>query len=340
MKNSKILHEQSYIPRTRDGFRQISILIKESLRVADWFAFSAREVLIEPLARRFMKTHYLSLRPHLWIGLALCGTILVAALVMLITNRRAADPSGLGGPRERPIHIAAMDPTPDLPAYLLTLCGPEVLEVHGGQGPGGAMPDWFRKAGQTLAEKGLVWPRPKTGLEDNILLSNVREHESQAMVLLATDPAAAVAKMEGLIRLEEDKFKTRTWRAALAESAANHQGKPEPELFAAMLDDIPGQYFEMITGENLEKYPDSELAEMTIAQALQREPALRMTGLAAVIRTRQLAFDTREKAARTLASTLGLSFSTADVEGRDWTFEVGERLRAEPSPENAAPIPE
>jgi hypothetical protein len=244
----------------------------------------------------------------------------------------------VAGPQERPIHLAAMDRASDLPAYLLTLCGPEVLAVHGGKGLGGAMPDWFRDAGRTLAEKGLVWPRPKTGLEDPILLSNVREHESQAMELLATDPSAAVAKMERLIRLEEEKFKTRSCRTALAESAASHQGKPEPGIYQAMLEDIPGRYLEMVIGETLEKHPDPELAEIAVAQALKREPELRMTGLAAVIRTRQLAFEAREKAARALAGELNLSFSADDVDGRDWTFEVGERLRTEPPQASAGPL--
>jgi hypothetical protein len=267
------------------------------------------------------------------------GAILVTALLVLIPKQRAGDSAQRAGRQERPIHLAALDPTPGLPDYLLTLCGPEVLAVHGGKGPGGAMPDWFLEAGRVVAEKGLVWPRPKTGLDDPILLANVREHESQAMDLLATDPSAAVAKMERLIRLEEEKFKARSWRAALVESAASHHGRPEPEVYQAMLDDIPGQYFEMVIGETLENHPDAGLAEIAIAQALRREPGLRMTGLAAVVRTRQLAFDTREKAARTLAGELGLSFSADDVEGRDWTFEVGERLRAEPPQDDAAPIP-
>jgi hypothetical protein len=278
-----------------------------------------------------VKTHFLSLQQHFWIGLALGGAFLVTALLVLSPKPLAGDRPPPAGRQERPIHLVALDSTPDLPAYLLTLCGPEVLAVHGGKGPGGAMPDWFRDAGRALAEKGLVWPRPKTGLDDPILLANVREHESQAMDLLATDPSAAVAKMESLIRLEEEKFKIRSWRAALVESAASHQGRPEPGLYQAMLDDIPGQYFEMVIGETLENHPDPGLAEIAIAQALKREPRLRMTGLAAVIRTRQLAFDTREKAAQTLAGVLGLSFSADDVDGRDWTFEVGERLRTEPS---------
>ena len=291
------------------------------------------------LAHRCVKPQFLSLRQHLLISLALGGVILVTAFLVLIPKQRAGARSQVAGPRERPIHLAAMDLTPDLPAYLLALCGPEVLAVYGGKGPGGAMPDWFREAGRVLVEKGLVWPRPKTGLNDTILVSNVREHESQAMQLLATDPPAAVAKMERLIRLEEEKFKTRSWRAALAESAASHQGRPEPGVYHAMLDDIPGQYFEMVIGETLENHPDSGLAEIAIAQALKQVPELRMTGLAAVIRTRQLAFEIREKAARTLAGELGLSFSAADVDGRDWTFEVGERLHAQPPQDDAAPIP-
>lgn len=322
--------------------REPRVFSKRALRWLDRLAFSAREVFIEGLARRCVKPHFLSLRQHLWIGLALGGAILVTALLVLILKQRAGDLAQLTGPQERPIHLAALDRTPDLPAYLLTLCGPEVLAIHGGKGPGGAMPDWFREAGRALAEKGLVWPRPQTGLDDPILLSNVREHESQAMELLATDPMAAVAKMERLIRLEEEKFKTRSWRAALAESAASHQGRPEPGVYQAMLDDIPGQYFEMVIGETLENHPDPGLAEIAIAEALKREPGLRMTGLAAVIRTRELAFDTRENAARTLAGELRLSFSVADVDGRDWTFEVGERLRTEssdPPQGNAAPVP-
>ncbi len=289
-----------------------------------------------------MKTHFLSLRQHLWISLALGAVILGTALLVLIPKQRAGDRSQVVGPQERPIHLAAMDPTPDLPAYLLTLCGPEVLAMYGGKSPGGAMPDWFREAGRALAEKGLVWPRPKTGLEDPILLSNVREHESRVVELLATDPSAAVAKMELLVRLEEEKFKTRSWREALVESAASHQGRPEPEIYQTMLDDIPGQYFEMIIGETLENHPDPGLADIAIAQALKREPGLRTTGLVAVIRTRQLAFDTRKKAARTLAGELGLSFSDDDVDGRDWTFEVGERSRTEPpdpTQADAGPVP-
>ncbi|MEY3896504.1 MAG: hypothetical protein RLZZ214_2024 [Verrucomicrobiota bacterium] len=263
------------------------------------------------------------------------GAILAAALLVLVPKQQVGDRTG---PQKRPIHLAAMDPNPDLPAYLLTLCGPDVLAVHGGKGPGGAMPDWFKAAGRTLAEKGLVWPRPKTGLDDSILSSNVREHESQAMELLATDPSAAVAKMERLIHLEEEKFKTRSWRAALAESAMSHQGRPEPGVYRAMLDDIPGQYFEMVTGETLANHPDPKLAEIAIEQALKRKPEFRITGLAAVIRTRQLAFGTREKAARTLAGELGLSFSADDVDGRDWTFEVGEYSRTEPPQDDAALI--
>lgn len=303
------------------------------------FAFSAGEAFVEGLAGRSVKTHFLSLRQHLWIGLALGGAILVTALMVLTPKQEAGDRPQLAGPQERPLHLAALDPTPDLPAYLLTLCGPEVLAVHGGKGPGGAMPDWFLEAGRAMAAKGLVWPRPKTGLDDPILLANVREHESRAAELLATDPAEAVATMERLIRVEEEKFKARSWRAALAESAASHQGRPEPEVYQAMLGDIPGPYFERVIGETLEKHPDAGLAEIAIAQALKREPELRMTGLAAVIRTRQLAFDTREKAARTLAGELTLSFSPGDVDGRDWTFEVGERLRTEPPPDADAQIP-
>lgn len=269
------------------------------------------------------------------------GAILVTALVVLPERQRTGDQTQSGGPQERPIHLAAMDPTPDLPAYLLTLCGPKVLAVHGGRGPDGAMPAWFREAGRALAEKGLAWPRPKIGLDDPILMANVREHESRAVELLATDPPAAIAMIERLIRLEEEKFKARSWRAALAGSAASHQGRPEPGLYEAMLKDIPGQYFEMIIGETLENHPDPGLAEIAIAQALKREPALRMTGLAAVIRTHQLAFDSREKAARTLSSELGVSFSTDDVDGRDWTFEVGERMQTgppDPPQDNDTPI--
>jgi hypothetical protein len=292
-------------------------------------------LLIQSQAPRLVKTHSLSLRQHLWIGLALGGAILVAALFVLFSKPPAGDRPQTARPQERPIFLAAMDPSPELPAYLLTLCGPEVLAIHGGKGPDGAMPDWFRDAGRALAEKGLVWPRPKTGLEDPILLSNVREHESQAMELLATDPPAAVAKMERLIRQEEEKFKTRSWRSALAESAANHQGRPEPGLYQSMLDDMPGQYFEMLIGETLGKHPEPGLADIAIAQALKKPSAIRIAALAAVIRTHQLPFDTRKKAAQTLASELGLSFSAADVDGRDWTFEVGERLRIEPPQDTA-----
>ena len=271
------------------------------------------------------------------------GAILVATLLLMIGMRRAADRPHVDGPQERPIHLAAMDPAPDLPAYLLTLCGPKVLAVHGGKGPDGAMPAWFREAGRALAEKGLTWPRPKIGLDDPVLMANVREHESRAVELLATNPSAAIAMIERLIRLEEEKFKTRSWRAALAKSAASHQGSPEPGLYETMLHDIPGQYFEMIIGETLENHPDPELAEIAIAQAIKRESPLRMTGLAAVIRTRQLAFNTREKAARTLSSELGVSFSADDVDGRDWTFEVGERMQTAPPDlpqDDENPIPE
>ncbi len=290
------------------------------------------------VARRCVKTHILSLRQHLWISLALGGVILVAAFLVLIPKQRVGVRSPVNGLQERPVHLAVLDPTPDLPAYLLALCGPEVLAAYGGKGPGGAMPDWFREAGRVLAEKGLAWPRPRIGLDDTILLSNVREHESQTMELLATDPSAAVAKMERQIRLEEEKFKTRSWRTALAESAAGHQGRPEHDIYRAMLDDIPGRYFEMIIGETLGKHPDPGLADIAIAQALKREPELRMTGLAAVIRTRQLAVDSREKAARALAGELNLSFSAEDLDGRDWTFEVGERLRTEPVQADAGPM--
>jgi hypothetical protein len=264
------------------------------------------------------------------MGLALCGAVLGTTLLMLRPKQRAGEGPQQAAARERPIYLAAMDPVPDLPAYLLTLCGPEVLELHGGKGPDGSMPDWFLKAGRELAEKGIVWPKPKIGLNDPILLSNVREHESQTMSLLATDPSAAVLKMERLIRFEEDKFKARSWRESLAASAASRQGSPEPGLYRAMLEDIPGHYFDMVIAETLEKHPQPELAAIAVAQALKREPKLRQTGLAAVIRTHQLAFDAREKAARTLARELDLSFSTDDVEGRDWTFEVGERLRNDP----------
>jgi hypothetical protein len=277
-----------------------------------------------------VSAHGWSFRKHLLLGLVLSGVALLAAFLVLIPKQPDPRPPGQAGPKERPIHLAAMDPVPNLPEYLLTLCGPKVLAEHGGRGPGGAMPDWFEEAGRVLAEKGLAWPQPKIGLDDPILMANVREHESRAVEMLATDPAAAVAMIERLIRLEEQKFKVRSWRAALAKSSASHQGRPEASLYQAMLEDIPDQYFEMVIGETLESHPDPGLAEIAIAQALKREPRLRMTGLAAVIRTRQLAFSPREKAARTLASELGLSFSADDVDGRDWTFEVGERLRTEP----------
>lgn len=244
-----------------------------------------------------------------------------------MTKPRVSERPQQAALQTRPIHLAAMDPVPELPAYLLTLCGPEVIAIHGGKGPEGGVPDWFLKAGRALAEKGIAWPKPEIGLADPILLSNVREHESQTMALLATDPAAAVAKMERLIRYEEDKFKTRSWRASLASSAASRQGRPEPGLYRAMLEDIPARYFEMIITETLEKHPDPELAAIAVAQALKREPMVRQTGLASVIRIQQLAFDAREKAAKSLAGELNLSFSPADVDGRDWTFEVGERHR-------------
>lgn len=274
-----------------------------------------------------MKTHAWPFRRHLLIGLALCVAVVGLAVPRLMPKPRVAVKPQQAATQSRPIYLAALDPVPELPAYLLTLCGPKVLAQHGGMSPNGRAPDWFLKAGRILAEKGISWPKPKIGLTDPILLSNVREHESQAMELLATDPAAAVAKMERLIALEEQKFKTRSWRTALASSAANHDGRPESGLYRAMLDDTPGYYFEMIITETLENHPDSELASIAIAQALKREPKFRQTGLAAVIRTQQLAFEVREKAAKTLAEELHLSFSTADVEGRDWTFEVGERLR-------------
>lgn len=278
-----------------------------------------------------MNTHAWSFRRHLLIGLALCGAVIGATVFVLIPKQRAGEGVQPAALRERPIYLAAMDPVPDLPAYLLTLCGPEVLELHGGKGPDGSMPAWFLKAGRELAEKGIVWPKPTIGLNDPILLSNVREHESQTMSLLATDPSAAVAKMERLIRFEEDKFKARSWRASLAASAAGHQGSPEPGLYREMLEDIPGHYFDMVIAETLEKHPDPRLAAIAVAQALKREPKIRQTGLAAVIRTHQLAFEAREKAAKALADELDLSFSPKDVDGRDWTFEVGERLRNEPS---------
>jgi hypothetical protein len=274
-----------------------------------------------------LKTHGWSFRRHFLIGAAGCGVLLGSAWWVLMSKPQVSERPQQAALQTRPIHLAAMDPVPELPAYLLTLCGPEVIARHGGKGRDGASPDWFLKAGRALAEKGIAWPKPKIGLTDPILLSNVREHESQAMALLATDPAAAVAKMERLIRYEEDKFKTRSWRASLAGSAASRQGSPEPGLYRAMLEDIPGHYFELIITETLEKHPDSELAIIAVAQALKREPKIRQMGLAAVIRTQQLAFDARERAAIALAGELHLSFATEDVDGRDWTFEVGERLR-------------
>lgn len=277
-----------------------------------------------------MNTRNWSFRQHLVVGLALGGVILMTAFLLLMQKPQELGRPPQAGPVERPIHLAALDPSPNLPAYLLTLCGPEVLAVHGGTGPNGALPDWFQEAGRALAAKGLDWPQPKIGLDDPTLMANVREHESRAVELLITDPEAAVAMIERLIRLEEQKFKVRSWRAALAKSSASHQGRPEPSIYQAMLDDIPEQYFELIIGETLDRHPDQELAEIAIAQALKREPKWRMTGLAAVIRTHQLADSAREKAARTLAGELGLSFSAGDLAGRDWTFEVGERLRTAP----------
>jgi hypothetical protein len=151
-------------------------------------------------------------------------------------------------------------------------------------------------------------------------------NRSEAMGLLATDPEAAVAKMQRLIAIEEEKFKTRSWRSALASSAASHDGRPESDLYRAMLDDIPGHYFDGIITETLGNHPDSELAAIAIAQALKREPRVRQPGLAAVIQMHQLAFEVREKAAKALAAELQISFSPADVDGRDWTSEVGDRL--------------
>lgn len=288
--------------------------------------FSAGEVFVEGLNQGYMKTNVWSFRWHLLIGLALCGAILGLVLPRLMVKPRVIEKPLQVATQSRPIHLAALDPAPELPAYLLTLCGPEVLALHGGMNPAGGMPDWFLKAGRTLAEKGIAWPKPKIGLTDNILLSNVRVLESEAMGLLATDPEAAVAKMQRLIAIEEEKFKTRSWRSALASSAASHDGRPESDLYRAMLDDIPGHYFDGIITETLGNHPDSELAAIAIAQALKREPKVRQPGLAAVIQMHQLAFEVREKAAKALAAELQISFSPADVDGRDWTSEVGDRL--------------
>jgi hypothetical protein len=278
----------------------------------------------------FMSSRSLSLRQHLWISLALGAAVLaVYFLAIRDDGSPARHASDTAGTPTRPIHLAALDPQPDLPEYLLQLCGPKVLETHGGMTATGEMPDWFQQAAKSLAAQGLKWPRPGVGQNDPIVQHNVREHESQAAPLLATDPAAAVAMMERLIRGEEEKFKARSWRAQLARSAAEH-GTPDPGLYRSMLQDLPGRYFDRMIEETLANHPLADLAGIAIEQALRREEKPRMAGLAAIIRNTSLDLDSREKAARQLAEQLGMSFDPTKLDTVDWTFEVGERFRSDP----------
>lgn len=251
---------------------------------------------------------------------------MVGHLAVPIARERPVEKLSVVETGDRPIHLSAMDPESELPDYLLQLCGPEVSKNHGGE-----IPEWYRDAARTLADQGLSWPKPRIGLDDPLLLANVREHEAQAAPLLATDPAAAVTMLERLIRYEEEKFQARSWRGELARSAAGHHGRPEPAVFREMLEDLPERYFEMMIEETLGNHPDDALAEIAVAQSLRRGPRPQWTGLAAIIRNRALAFQAREHAARALSRGLDLSFDPNDVDGRDWTFEVGERLREDPA---------
>jgi hypothetical protein len=264
----------------------------------------------------------LPIRHHLLIGLALTAIAVTAYFYLTQSAPRTAEPAA-----QRPVHLAAMDPVPDLPAYLLKLCGPEVIESHGGMTAEGGLPPWFLQAAEILAAKGLKWPAPAVGIDDPILKSNVFEHETRHAPMLATDPEAAVRLLEPLIRYEEEKYLARSWRAALENSAASNNGSADPEVYRNMLAGLPGRYFSRMIGETLERHPDPVLAAIAISESKRRRPEERLAGLAAVIGNRELDFATRESAARTLAPELHVTFDSAQVDGIDWAFEVSERLR-------------
>lgn len=267
-------------------------------------------------------------RHHLLIGILLSSAACISALYLTINHPTSQTAShSAQSAASRPLHLAALDSVPNLPAYLLKLCGPEVIETHGGITADGELPAWFLQAAEILAENGLKWPTPKFGMEDPILKSNVHEHETRYAPMLATDPQAAVELLEPLIRYEEQKFLLRSWRAELANSAAENPGNPDLKLYQKILRDLPNRYFSSFIHETLQQNPSPLLAKLAISEAARRNPQERFLGLATVIENRTLDFSTRESAARALAPELHITFDPSKMNEIDWNFEASEYFR-------------
>ena len=148
---------------------------------------------------------------------------------------------------------------------------------------------------------GLDWPRREIAEGDHALENNIRMHEEAARQMAVTDPEGAAALFEEKLRYEEDKFRARSWRAQLKQSAREHRGTPDPEIYGRMLASIPDRYFSAILDETLRTWPEPELGKLALQETLRQEPPIQLPALATLIELESLSAALRESAARELA---------------------------------------
>jgi hypothetical protein len=260
------------------------------------------------------------MRIHLRIGICL---ILISVFAGFYFTRNIIEQGG-SSPANKSSRQADRSPTPDLPAYLLKLCGTELVEAHDGAQKAANLPIWFQNAAKTLAAKGLSWPTPRIGLDDHTLKSNVEEYESRYAPMLESDPEAAVKMLEPLIRYEEDKYIVRTSRAALKESAEANNGIPKSEVYTSMLAELPSRYFSRVIEENLDLYPEPSLVAAVIDEAKRRDPKERFAGLAVVANHKKIDSANRQSAAEILAPALHVTLTGSSIDEINWPSLVSE----------------
>ncbi len=178
---------------------------------------------------------------------------------------------------------------------------------------------------------GLEWPQREITKGDHALENNIRMHEEAARHMAVTDSEGAAALFEEKLRYEEDKFRTRSWRAQLKQSAREKGGTPDPEIYGRMLASIPDRYFSAIVDETLRAWPDSNLGEMALQEALRQEPQVQLPALATLIELESLSNTLRESAAQKLAPQLQMDVVPAALSDIDWSFAVSEHLRPQPA---------
>lgn len=178
---------------------------------------------------------------------------------------------------------------------------------------------------------GLEWPQREIAKGDHALENNVRMHEEAARQMAVTDPEGAAALFEEKLRYEEDKFRTRSWRAELKQSAREKGGTPDPEIYGRMLASIPGRYFSAIVDETLSTWPEPELGELALQEALRQEPQIQLPALATLIELESLNTALRESAVRELAPQLHMHAIPSTLTDVDWSFAVSEHLRPQPA---------